>query len=117
MRESLLSYNDRTTSQLLLPRESAAVFIAGMKQTTDVAQGVRFELSMTAAESFYMRPIGERAENGRQRPGGLGQSLEAFHAVDWAMLDAALATKPQMHKRRLAKQSSGFCGIQQMVAQ
>ena len=50
VRESL-GYKDRTAPQLCLPRESAAVFIAGMKQTTGVVQGVRFQLSRVAAEN------------------------------------------------------------------
>jgi len=109
-------FSVRTAPQLRLPRESAAVFVAGMKQTTDVAQDVRFELSRVAAERFYTAPLGGRRPDGSRRPGGLGWSLESFQAVDWAMLDATLAKKPQMYKQWLAKQGSGFCGTQQMVA-
>jgi hypothetical protein len=44
-----LGFTERTAPQLCLPRESAAVFVAGMKQTTDVAESVRFELSLVEA--------------------------------------------------------------------
>ena len=111
-----LGFSDRSAPQLRLPRESAAVFVAGMKQTTDVAQDVRFELSRINAERFYTAPLGERRSDGSRQFGGLGRSKESFQAVDWVMLDAALAKKPQMYKQWLEKQGSGFCGTQQMVA-
>ena len=90
-----------------LPHERAAVYVNNIKQTTDVATDVRFALGMVDAERFYCRPVDK---------GGLGWSKESFHAVDWRVLDAALANKGQMYKLWLAKQCSGFCGTQTMVA-
>ena len=81
-----------------------------MKQTTDVAQDIRFDLSRIKAEQFYTAPLGERRPDGSRRFGGLSWSKESFQAVGWVLLDAALAKKPQMYKQWLAKQGSGFCG-------
>ena len=90
---SSLGSTARTAPQLRLPRESAAVFIAGIKQTSDVAHDVRFQLSLVEAERFYTKPIGERLLDGRRRPGGLGWSRAAFHTVDWHTLDSVLEPK------------------------
>ena len=113
---SSLGSTARTAPQLRLPRESAAVFIAGIKQTSDVAHDVRFQLSLVEAERFYTKPIGERLPGGRRRPGGLGWSRAAFHAVDWHALDSVLEPKAIMYRQWLSKQCSGFCGTQQMAA-
>jgi len=107
---------DRRRLQQQLPQESAAVFIAGMKQTSDVSKDVRYQLSLVDARRFYTSPIGDRMPNGRRRKGGLGWSAQSFDAVDWAVLDAVLDKKGQMYREWLAKQCSGFCGTQHMVS-
>ena len=113
---SLQPAHIRTTT-LRLPCESAAVVISGIKQTSDVATEARFALGFKEAEKFYTTPIGTINDRGRRsRHGGLGWSKNAFHAVDWRALDATLDKKPQMYKQWLAKQCSGFCGTQHMVA-
>ncbi len=103
--------------QPVLPKESAAVFINNIKQTSDVAKEVRFALGHVDAEKFYTTPLGERNKHGqRDKRGGLGWSKASFDAVDWRALDSTLDPKPQMYKEWLAKQCSGFCGTQSMVA-
>ena len=88
-----------------------------MKQTSDVAGDARFTLGMQEAERLYTTPQGPRDDSGRRSGrGGLGWSKEAFRAVDWRRLDDCLSSKPQMYRQWLSKQSSGFCGTQQMVA-
>ena len=66
-----------------LPKESAAVYVRGVKQTSDVADDVRFALAMTEAERFYTAPLGVLRPNGtRDKSKGLGWSTGAFRAVD-----------------------------------
>ena len=116
VQESLHCFDHRTRTQVL-PCESAAVFVGGSKQTSDVARDVRFALGYSDAEAFYTTPLGPTDSNGnRHKNSGLGWSREAFRAVDWEALDATLHKKPQMYKQWLAKQCSGFCGTQTMVA-
>ena len=76
-----IDFNVRAAPQLRLPRESAAVFISGMKQTTDVAQDVRFELSRVAAERFYTAPLGERQPDGSRRLAGEVGHLSCFRLL------------------------------------
>ena len=93
------------------------MYVRGVKQTSDVADDVRFALAMTEAERFYTAPLGELRPDGRRGKGkGLGWSTGAFRAVDWWALDATLATKGTMYKLWLSKQASGCCGTQRMVA-
>ena len=116
VQESLHCFDHRTRKQVL-PCESAAVFVGGSKQTSDVARDVRFALGYSDAEAFYTTPLGPTDSNGnRHKNSGLGWSREAFRAVDWEALDATLHKKTQMYKQWLAKQCSGFCGTQTMVA-
>ena len=37
----------------VLPKESVAVFIGGVKQTSDVAKGTRYALGLSNAKKFY----------------------------------------------------------------
>ena len=111
-----MSPSSPRNDNLCLPGEGAAVYVGGVKQTSDVTKDVRFALSLQDAERFYTTPLGERRRDGRRRPGGLGWSTAAFRAVDWWTLDATLATKGKMYKQWLSKQCSGFCGTQRMVA-
>ena len=46
----------RPTRQLL-PRESAAVIIDGIKQASDVSRDARFALGVSDAEKFYCAPV------------------------------------------------------------
>ena len=98
-----LSPTSPSNRNLRLPREHAAVYVRGVKQTSDVSKGVRFALGLVEAERFYTAPLGERDVRGRRRGGGLGWTKEAFHAVDWWALDITLAGKGQMYKQWLAK--------------
>ena len=81
-----------------------------MKQTTDVSADVRYELGRVDVEKFYCMPVGNKGT------GGLGWAKDSSEAVDWPALDATLSSKGHMYKLWLAKQSSGFCGTQSMVA-
>ena len=108
---------DPWSKKQVLPCESAAVFVRGIKQTTDVARDVRFTLGLHDARALYTTPLGPRDAHGRRhKSSGLGWSKASFDAVDWEALDATLRSKPQMYQQWLAKQSSGFCGTQSMVA-
>ncbi len=97
-----LRQNRPSTYLHLLPRERAAVFVAGIKQTADVAHDVRYELGKVEAERFYTQE--------------LNWPRSTFRSVHWEALDSLLATKSQMFKSWLSKQSSGFCGTQSMVS-
>ena len=103
------------TGKQRLPRESAAVFIQGCKQTSDVSTAARFALGMADAERFYTAPLPQPTERGRKGGGGLGWSKQSFDAVAWRELDLTLSKKGQMYRQWLAKQCSGFCGTQSMV--
>ena len=99
-----------------LPRESVAVYVNGLKQTSDVSRDVRYSLGKSEARSFYTRPINTKDASGRRKPGGgLGWSKESFDAVAWEELDSTLDKKGQMYKQWLCKQTTGFCGTQVMV--
>lgn len=81
--------------QPVLPKESAAVFINNIKQTSDVAKEARFALGHVDAEKFYTTPLGDRNERGqRDKRGGLGWTKDSFDAMDWRALDATLDPKP-----------------------
>ena len=74
----------------ILPLERAAVFVSGVKQTSDVSRSVRFCLGEVEARAFYTAPpdITERNSN----KGGLGWSQDRFNQVAWSALDAVLAS-------------------------
>ena len=100
-----------------LPRESVAVYVEGLKQTSDVAKDVRYVLGKAEAMDFYTRPVNAKDDSGRRKSGGgLGWSKASFNAVAWGELDATLDSKGQMYKQWLCKQSTGFCGTQAMVS-
>ena len=100
-----------------LPGELAAVVLDGVKQTGDVADGVRFALGLTEARRFYTAPRGRRDSAGRwPKDSGLGWSPVSFDAVDWRMLALTLDSKPKMYQLWLTKQVTGFCGTQSMMA-
>ena len=107
----------REAKTQLLPKEKVAVIIDGVKQTSDVARAARFHLGRNEAEKIYTAAIQPRDSRGRRPPSsGLGWSKDSFNAVDWRTLSECLSTKPQMYQQWLSKQSSGFCGTQDMVA-
>ena len=108
---------DPRAKKQVLPCKSAVVFVRGVKQTTNVSTDVRFTLGMHDAKELYTTPLGPRdSRRRRHRNSGLGWSAVAFNAVDWEALAATLHNKPQMYQQWLAKQSSGFCSTQSMVA-
>ena len=81
----------------VLPKESVAVFIGGVKQTSDVAMGARYALGLSDTKKFYTTPLGERdSQGGRHKDGGFGWTTTAFDAVYWRSLYATLLNKPQM---------------------
>lgn len=107
----------REAGKQLLPKEKVAAIIDGVKQTSDVANAARFYLGIQEAEKLYTAPIQPRDSQGRRPPSsGLGWSKDSFNAVDWRTLSECLCSKPQMYQQWLSKQSSGFCGTQDMVA-
>jgi hypothetical protein len=86
-----IAFSDGTHDprQQLLPREAAAVFIGGVKQTSEVGDNLRFHAGSIEARRFYTHE--------------LGWSDDAFQAVDWPSLDATLKSKPKMFHVWLCK--------------
>jgi len=104
-------------SQQRLAQESVAVFVGGLKQTSDVAKDVRFALARVEAERLYTSPPNPKDNRGNRKPGrGLGWFNQAFNAVAWDAFDATLDLKGQMYRLWLSNQLSGFCGMQVMVS-
>ena len=67
---SLANLTPPTTYRL--PRESVAIYVEGLKQTSDVAKGVRYALGEAEAMDFYTPPINPKDAKGRRESGGLG---------------------------------------------
>ncbi len=99
--EGTTAPRDATTQ--VLPRERSAVFINGVKQTSDLADVARFELGLIKARRFYVEE--------------LGWHDDAFDRVDWLSLDFTLSKKSKMYQIWLAKQASSFCGTRLMTSQ
>ena len=112
---SLADLSPVTTGRL--PRESVAVYVNGLKQTSDVSKDARYSMGKTEARRFYTRQANPKDDKGRCAPGGgLGWSKESFDAVAWEALDSTLDKKGHMYKQWLCKQVTGFCGTQVMVS-
>lgn len=105
--------SDRATVLQLLPREQAAVFVAGEKQTSDTANALRFALGMIKAKRFFTRPV--QIKNGSNK-GGLGWQGKRFDAIDWDTLERVLASKPTSFGIWLAKQTVGVCATRRIMA-
>ena len=99
---------EKRGDQLLL-LEKVAVFVNNVKLTTDVAKEVRFCLGEVEARKFYTDRI-------QKKGGGLGWSAERFAQVEWADIDKALASKPDMYGIWLSKQASGWCATRKNMA-
>lgn len=84
----------RDQQSQLLPREAAAVFVGGIKQTSEVGDNLRFHAGSVEERRFYTHK--------------LGWTDEAFQAVDWPSLDATLKSIPKMFHVWLCKQASDF---------
>ena len=65
----LRAQSQRRPGKQTLPRESAAVFIQGRKQTSDIASAARYSLGLKEAEAFYTAPVAPRDARGRRRGG------------------------------------------------
>ena len=85
----------------LLPREHAALFVNGTKQSSDPARSIRYAEGRRAARAFLV---------GEQR-----WTDEKFDEVAWEWLDATLANKPDMFRMWLTKQHSNFCASRVQV--
>lgn len=85
----------------LLPDESAAVLVKGVKVTGDIADAVRFAKGMEDARVFLTKFE--------------GWTEQQFEFVDWKNLHMALKSKPDAYKTWLSKQHSGFCGTRVQV--
>ena len=84
-----------------LPLESARVFIAGQKQTTDLARALRFHVGRARAKQFY-------ADEDIM-------SEDEFEEVSWEDLGNTIQRKPKMYQLWLGKQGSGYCGTGEML--
>ena len=115
VRSTLNTYSPPFGKQVL-PKESVAVFIGGVKQNSDVAKGARYALGLSDAKRFCTTLLGARDSQGRRHDdGGLGWTTTAIDAADWRSLDATLLSKLQRYNIWLAKQCLGFCGTKEMV--
>ena len=57
----------RCIPEQVLPTESAAVFVGGIKHTSNLAKNVRLVLGRVDAETFYTTPLGIRDKNGKHK--------------------------------------------------
>lgn len=85
----------RKESQLL-PKESAAVLVKGVKVTGDIADALRYAKGYEEARVFL---VNEKGWPERQ-----------FDAVDWKSLHKTLKNKADAYCTWLSKQHSRFCG-------
>jgi hypothetical protein len=85
----------RQAEDQLLPQETAACFVGGVKQTSEVGDNLRFEAGKREARKFYVED--------------LGWDGAAFDAVDWEALELTTKSKPKMFQVWLCKQASKFC--------
>jgi len=99
---SIIRTRDRDINCQRLPQERAAVIVGGVKQTSDVAKDMRYELGRKDAEQFYVEV--------------LHWPRAVFHSVAWEFRDACLDASSDNYRSWLAKQCSGFSGTQAMVS-
>ena len=85
----------------LLPRESAAILVNGVKITGDIADAIRYARGYEEARVFLVE----------QR----GWSERQFDVVDWKSLHLTLKDKPYGYRTWVSKQHTGFCGTRVMV--
>jgi endonuclease/exonuclease/phosphatase family metal-dependent hydrolase len=91
--EEGVDYSQATST---LPMEAAAVYINGIKQTSDLAKELRYYVGQQRARQFY-------ADEGIIAP-------EIFDTVEWNALRDLLERRPRMYQIWYGKQCSGFCG-------
>ena len=94
--------NTRDISLQTLPRENAALFINRVKQTGDISDELRFQLSWVEAKKFYVTE--------------LDWSPVQFDSVDWSSLRLFQQKKDTMLTLWLSKQASKFCGTRLQVS-
>ena len=87
--------DDPSLCQQQLPFESAAVFYKGKKIRGDCGAEIWFQVGRKEARSFYLNELGWLAAT--------------FDSVDWEARDKVLASKPDMFRLWLCKQTSSFC--------
>ena len=92
------------TGPQLLPLEKIAVYVDGVKLTSDVSKDIRFSLGKVEARKFYTAP---KVIVKDVNKGGLGWSTSRFDQVDWKALDTVLSTKPENYGLWLSKQVAG----------
>lgn len=93
---------ERSSTIYSLPMESAAVYIEGEKQTTDIAKALRYHIGKANARRFY---ADEKIMDN-----------ETFDSVTWEDLRNLLQRRPKMYQLWYGKQCSGFCGVGAMVS-
>ena len=82
------------TERQPLPLEPARVFIAGQKQTTDLAKAMRFHVGRARAKQFYSdEDI---------------MTEDEFEEVSWSDLGNTIQKKPKMYQLWLGKQGSRY---------
>lgn len=113
VQDAIANLSYRAVEQQLLPREQAAIFVSGHKQTSDTAKALRLALGLLDARKFFIRPIRMRNDS---NIGGLGWTARRFDAIDWKTLDMVLASKPAMYGVWLAKQTVGVCATRRQMA-
>jgi hypothetical protein len=92
-----------TEHRFLFPREGVAVFVAGNKQTSDVAPSIRFHVGLMEARQALTQPY---SVQGRLKPPPM--SPAQFDSIDWESRHRALSSSPDMYRIWLTKQTSNF---------
>ena len=106
---STLNPDSPSFGKQVLPKERVAVFIGGVKQTSDVAKGACYALGLIDAKKFYTTPLGARDSQGRRHEDRLHDALPIFAFP----LSAPLATSevcltPPMNTATLSFRSTCF---------
>ena len=85
----------RQFEEQLLPHEQIAVYVDSIKQTTNIAEPIRYSCGKLNARLFLIKEMGWHPNQ--------------FEAVDWENLHACLQAKPEGFRTWLSKQHSNFC--------
>ena len=87
----------------MLPLEDVCIFIDDIKQTTDVANALRFHMGRQSARKLYAKL--NIIDN------------DAFVSVAWDNIHSTLNRTPKMYQLWYGKLGSGYCNTGEMLQQ